>query len=205
MIDLSSVRKQVDQLLLQHSNSVNRVEEEETALVRLRKDEKNAIEAQKILQQVAQGVQQIAHERIAGVVTRCLKAVFGPDAYEFKVDFVSKRGKTEAELRFVRDGHVLSPREACGGGTVDIAAMALRLCRLMWTVPARRRILLLDEPLKSVNGAKYRRAVPELLMTLAKEMQLQIIFTTNEKEYFCGKVIRLGKREEEEESGDETE
>jgi len=197
MIDFSSYRKQSNQLLLQHGNAVNRVAEEESALVKLRQDEKNVVEAQKILQGVAQGVQKIAHERIAGVVTRCLKAVFGPDAYEFKVDFVSKRGKTEAELRFVRDGHVLSPRDAAGGGTVDIAALALRLCRLVWTLPAKRRILFLDEPFRSINGAKYRRCVPELLSTLAKEMDLQIIFTTNEREYMCGKIIRLGKKEDE--------
>ncbi|MCH8068353.1 MAG: ATPase, partial [Candidatus Marinimicrobia bacterium] len=72
-------------------------------------------------QQVAQNIQQQAHDQIAGVVTRCLQAVFD-DSYEFHIDFERKRGRTEAQLYFSRNGNRLDPMSASGGGCVDLAS-----------------------------------------------------------------------------------
>ena len=148
-------------------------------------------QAQKILQAAAEAVQQQAHRRLASVVTRCLKAVFGEeDAYEFRIRFEQKRGKTEAQLLFARDGMEVDPVDAAGGGVIDVAAFALRTACLLLTVPPKRRLLVLDEPFKMLSRT-YRARVRQLLITLAEEMSLQIIMVTHSEELIAGKVVEL--------------
>lgn len=148
-----------------------------------------AAEAQTIVQAVAQTVQEEAHDRIAGVVTRCLTTVF-EDPYEFKIKFERARGRTEAHLTFVRDGHGVNPIDASGGGVVDVAAFALRLSCLMLSRPARRRVVVLDEPFKFVS-ADRRYAVRAMLEQLAGELGVQFIMVTHIEELQCGRVVDL--------------
>lgn len=150
----------------------------------------DALEAQKILQIVAQTVQQEAHDRIASVVSQCLQSVFEEDAYEFKILFEQKRGRTEARLVFNRDDVDVDPLSASGGGAIDCASFALRLSCLLLARPKLRRVLLLDEPFKNLS-ANYRERVKVMLETLSKEMKVQIIMITHIEEFKCGKVIEL--------------
>ena len=147
-------------------------------------------QAQKILQAAAEAVQQQAHRRLASVVTRCLKAVFGEEAYEFRIRFEQKRGKTEARLLFARDGLECDPVDAAGGGVVDVASFALRLACLLLTVPAKRKLLVLDEPLKHLSR-QYRPAARQLIEVMAKEMGVQFIVVTHDPALVTGKVVEL--------------
>jgi len=146
-------------------------------------------DAQEILQLLAQAVQQQAHQKISGVVSSCLSAVFD-DPYEFRVQFDRKRGRTEASLQFVRQELVVDPLTASGGGIVDVAAFALRAACLMLHRPRLSKIILLDEPFKFVS-AQYRENVRTMLEELAKDMGIQIIQVTHIEELETGKVIEL--------------
>lgn len=147
-------------------------------------------EAKKIVQAVAQAVQQKAHDRIAGVVSRCLSAVFD-EPYEFRVLFEQKRGRTEARLVFCRGELEVDPLTASGGGVVDVAAFALRLSALLLTRPPLRRVVVLDEPFKFVSEA-YRGRVRLMLETLAAELDVQFVVVTHIRELVTGTVIDLG-------------
>ena len=146
-------------------------------------------EAQRILQTVAATVQQEAHSRIAGVVSRCLEYVF-EDPYEFRIEFEEKRGRTEANLVFVRNGNVLDPLQASGGGAIDVASFALRLACLVLSRPALRRLLVLDEPFKNLSAA-YRPKISSLLGALSAEMGVQILMVTHDPVFQVGKVVEL--------------
>lgn len=147
------------------------------------------VEAQSTAQGVAAEVQASAHDRIARVVSRCLAAVFD-EPYEFRVTFDRKRGKTEARLGFVRDGVEMDPLTAAGGGVVDVAAFALRLAALVLARPARRRLVVLDEPFKFVS-AEYRGAVRGMLEMLAEDMDVQFVIVTHIDELKTGTVIEV--------------
>lgn len=155
-----------------------------------------AEEAQKSIQKVAQSVQQEAHDRIAGLVTRCLGAVFD-EPYEFKIEFERKRGKTEAALKFVRDGLVLDdPMNQAGGGVIDVASFALRLACLVLRRPQIRRLLVLDEPFKNIRGAEYRGRVRALLEALSREIGVQFILCVDADAYpqfVLGHVVEMGR------------
>lgn len=148
------------------------------------------LKAQEIAQEVAQTVQQKAHVKIASVVTRCLKAVFGEEAYEFKIDFERKRGKTEARMYFERDGLEIDPLTASGGGPVDVAAFALRLAALVLSRPLKRPVLILDEPLK-FPSKEYWPEISEMIRAVSEEMGVQIIMVTHQDGLVSGKVVRI--------------
>lgn len=148
-------------------------------------------EARLVAQTVAQGVQQSAHDQIAGIVTRCLAAVFD-DPYEFKIEFSQKRGRTEAKLLFERDGVQVDPLEQAGGGVVDVASFALRLSCILLSRPPLRRVLLLDEPFKYVSEG-HRPKLRALLLRLAEELQFQFFIVTHLPELRIGTVHDLSE------------
>jgi len=167
----------------------NRREDEKTHLEKARQNVLDVEQAQRIVQTVAQMVQQQAHEQIASVVSRCLESVFD-EPYEFKIAFEQKRGKTEAKLSFVRNGTEVDPMTASGGGVVDVAAFALRLACLMMYRPPKRRLLVMDEPFRFLSR-DLRPRMKELLLTLANEMQIQFIMVTHDELLTVGKVVEL--------------
>jgi len=148
------------------------------------------LEARRIIQAVAQSIQQSVHGKIASVVSRCLSSVFD-EPYEFKINFVQKRGRTEAELVFIRNGIEVDPMTASGGGVIDVASFALRLACLMLTRPAPRKVIVLDEPFKFLSE-EYRGRVREMLLELSESMEIQFIMVTHLRELSCGKSVRIG-------------
>jgi ABC-type thiamine transport system ATPase subunit len=138
---------------------------------------------------VAKEVQQKVHRRIAAVVTRCLAAVFD-DAPTFEIEFVQRRGKTEAVLWLVRDSHRTDPRED-SGGVRDVVSLALRLAKLLMERPARRKLLVLDEPYRNIHGDENRARAAALIQALSKEMKVQFLIVTGLDWLKVGKVIQL--------------
>lgn len=165
------------------------VKEEEVASALALSGREYAIQAQAILGDLAQKVQQKVHNRISTVVSSCLAAVF-EDPYEFTILFEKKRGGTVAVLRFIRDGNEISPVEASGGGAVDIAAFALRAVCLVLHRPRLRRVLFLDEPFKFVSKS-YQAAVRSMLEQLSRDLSIQIIMVTHNEAYETGNIIEL--------------
>lgn len=187
---LTDRRRQVDALKLRLSHARQTAAAEEENLDQAKKDVSDCEAAQSLLQECAKRIQSLAHRQIASVVTRCLRTVFGEKAYSFAINFHKARGKTEARLVFVRDGQEINPSDAAGGGVVDVCSFALRLACLLLQRPAKRRLLVLDEPWKHLS-AEYRPLMGELLLELCRELQLQVIMVTHSEEFQVGKVVRL--------------
>lgn len=162
---------------------------EEKALASAENEVETARSAQEIIQFVAQAVQQKAHERVAKVVSSCLASVFD-EPYTFAIEFVRKRGRTEAKLRFTRKGLTVDPMEASGGGMIDVAAFALRVACLIMHRPRLRQILVLDEPFRFVSE-EYQDNVRAMLEKLSVDLGLQIVMVTHNQAYATGKIIRL--------------
>ena len=184
-------RHRINDLLTEYRLTKMQVKQEKKALTEAEALIANTVEAQALVQQVAKEVQTRVHKQIASVVTHCLKSVFVDDAYEFKIDFRRARGKTEAVLQFVRGGMVIDdPLDECGGGVIDVAAFALRLACLTLSVPSRRKLLVMDEPFRFLS-AEYIPAVRELLLTLAKDVGIQMILVTHNRGLECGEVVEI--------------
>lgn len=188
---LEELRRRAASLTILYEGARRSVESEQE---RLREAESKLValrEAQRLVQMASQRVQESAHGKIASVVTRCLRAVMD-DPYEFSLKFVQRRGRTECDLLFLRGG-----REYDSGGgetsglAMNVASFALRLACLMLARPKARRLLVLDEPMKDVNGRANQARVCELLETLSEEMEVQMIIVSDNW-LKIGKIHRLG-------------
>ena len=187
---LIDLRRKADRLLGEYVLASRQVKQEKGSLQEATESVSAALEAQTIIQGVAKVTQERAHSRIAEVVSRCLQAVFGDEAYSFRVKFTEKRGKTEAELLLVKDGQELHPLKSTGGGIVDICSFALRLSALMLSTPKKRRFLAMDEPFRHLSR-QYRPAIRQLLQSLSRELSVQMILVTHADELRIGSVIEL--------------
>jgi DNA repair exonuclease SbcCD ATPase subunit len=183
-------RVQIDKLKARLESAREQVRRDRLAVSEAEDNLSDAEKARDVVQQVGQAVQREAHDRLAGVVSRCLEAVFD-EPYEFKIAFDRKRNQTEARLVFVRDGMEINPLDAAGGGVVDVAAFALRLSSLMLKRPASRRFLCLDEPFRFVSR-QYRPRVRQMMESLAEKMGCQVLMVTHFEDLQAGKVIELG-------------
>lgn len=136
-------------------------------------------EAQVIIQTVAQETQNQITEYISDLVSSALEAVFD-NPYAFSIEFVQRRGKTEADLKFVRDGEELDPLDAAGGGVVNVAAFSLRVG--LWSLRKdSRNTILADEPVHFLHNPEAHGRFSELLKSLSKELNLQVIMITGEE------------------------
>jgi len=185
---ISVWRKRADRLTAEHAAATMALKRARRSVIDSEQAADDADEAQQIVQAVAETVQEEAHNRIAGVVTKCLEIFDNP--YEFHIIFERARGRTEARLVFTKDGQIVDPITGSGGGAVDVAAFALRLSCLMLSKPPMRRVLILDEPFKFVSEC-FRGRVRHLLETMATEMQIQIIMVTHIRELETGYTITL--------------
>lgn len=189
-MNIIETRKKVNTLLGDLNSAKSQCKEEKKNLKQAEKELEHIKEAQTITQQIAQMVQQQAHRKIEGVVTKCLEAVFG-DEYGFKINFERKRGRTEANLLLLKDGHEIEDvLNADSGGVIDVAALALRLACIVLTKPALRRIIIMDEPFRNLD-IQNRERVRILLEELARDFKVQFIIVTHELAFQTGKVIEL--------------
>lgn len=189
----SNCRNALEPILTELHHARRQVVEEEASLEQARTHETAVREAQALAQALAEQVQKEAHVQIAGVVNRCLRAVFEDDAPGFRILFERKRGKTEATLAFVRGGQVLDdPLDQDCGGVVDVAALALRLTCLALARPRRRLLVVADEPLKNLNGEEYQERVAGMILSLARDLGVQFVFTSDDPWLKVGKVVELG-------------
>lgn len=162
---------------------------EQKELKRLTTNLSDTEQAQSILQDTAQTIQNHAHQKIAEIVSSCLEGVFD-EPYKFHIKFERRRGKTEAVLLFERQTALVDPLTASGGGVVDIAGFALRLASVLLSRPQRRRLIVLDEPFKFVDR-EHREKIADLLASLAKRLQIQFVMVTHFPELRCGKIFSL--------------
>jgi len=144
-----------------------------------------------IAQAVAQQIQQTAHRQISSVVSRCMEYVFG-EGYGFKMNFVKKRNRTEAQLVIIKEGREeFDPLNEDSGGVTEVAAFALRVSCICLSKPKVRKLMVMDEPFKSVHSPTYRQKVTKMLEFLAEDFGIQIIMVTGVKEYETGNIIDL--------------
>lgn len=151
-------------------------------------------QAQAIIQKVAQQTQQQLEWHISEIVTLALASAF-ENPYTFKAEFVQRRGKTECDLFFEREGFRVDPIAESGGGVVDITAFALRVA--MWSLAKPRwgNTLIFDEPFKNINDKtrKTHERIAEMVKVLSRKLKLQFIIITMipELEEMADRVFEL--------------
>lgn len=180
-------RKAISTLLQSYSVARANAKRERKEIKRLEKEISSIVVAQSLVQRIAGEMQNRVHRQISAVVSKCLSTVFS-DPYTFLIRFVQRRGKTEAELIFERDGLEVDPMEC--GGVLDVASFGLRVACVLSSQPPLRRLIILDEPFRHLHPT-LRPLAAELMMELARELDIQFVQVTLFDELLIGKVVRI--------------
>lgn len=153
----------------------------ETELERAKADKKEWELLRELIIETANRVQLDVAERISSIVSLALSST-GFD-YEFRVNFVQRRGTTEADLLFVKNGEELDPMSCSGGGALDIASFALRIA--LWSLNKTSNVFILDEPFKFLSLDLQENA-GNMLHALAEKFGLQIIMVSHNERIIAG-------------------
>lgn len=176
MVDITNVRKKLTQDQASRDHLQTQLTKQNKKLENFKLNGDYLLEVRALFQTAAQQTQQKLEYHISNLVTTALSTVF-EDPYEFQVEFVQKRGKTEAELWFVREGQKINPIDASGGGAVDIASFALRVA--FWSLTKKTRpLFILDEPFKHLSNDLQSRA-SSMLKMLSEKLNIQILMISH--------------------------
>ncbi len=160
------------------------------AQARLERAEREIVlleQASDLTQAATETRKQELNDRVETLVTRGLRAVFGRDDYEFKLNVTlarnmigvqpvlrSKFGVDRLDLETaISAGH--------GGGIVDVVSFVLRVVVLSLTRPKLAPVMVLDETFRHVSQDRLR-GVANLLRELSASAGVQFILITHKPE-----------------------
>lgn len=121
-------------------------------------------------------------ETMERLVTNALSMVFQSDlAFEIEMEERGDRPEAEFYVTSTYGGTQViknEPREARGGGVVDVISLALRIALMETIRPRMGGPLILDEPGKHVSE-EYTRQVADFLNAICQSFGRQIILVTH--------------------------
>ena len=134
-------------------------------------------EARDVVNSVMLVTQEQVRSHIEDIASLALGLVYG-DGYSLELDYEVKRNQTEITPYLVKCGHRSPPKDAHGGGTVDVCSFALRLA--LWSLmnPRPAPVFILDEPGKFISRDK-QPMFAAMLNRLSIEMLVQIIMVSH--------------------------
>lgn len=171
-------REQLERQKGKRDQILSDLKETETQIRQLGREAGFCEQAQVIIQEVAQMTQEQLQYQVSELVTLAMASIF-TDPYELQIEFVQRRGRTEADLWFVRNGQKVSPMDATGGGAVDVASFALRVALWSLSRPRSCNTLILDEPLKFLKGGDLPEKGAMVIKEIAERLKLQIIMVSH--------------------------
>ncbi len=164
---------------------------------------KRAVDASEKVKQiiihVAEQTQKQLEYHISSITSMAMSSVF-PDPYEIVLEFVQRRGKTEADIFFERDENRIKPIDhgelKVSGGAVDVASFALQIALWSLQVKKSRGVLILDEPLKWLKGGDLPDKGAEMIKEISSKLGIQIIMISHNSELIesADKVFKVTMR-----------
>lgn len=208
MNTLSQIEQRRSQLLTayhERKGALDSLERQEKELIleveKLSGDVSSLNKAIFLLQSYSEDQQKILAERIEGVVTAGIRAVFQDPNLVFRMKYsetkkgaVKKTPEVTMSVMYQHNGKEVegSLRNSFGGGLMVVASTLLNVIVTLQLVPRVRPILIWDEPLRDLSppyedqdpvAKGYRERMADFLRTLVSETELQIIMVTHEPDY----------------------
>lgn len=152
--------------------------EREIRIEEIEKELKVISDSLVFVQEVAKSVQSQLSSKIDNIVNLGLATCF-PE-YEFKMEYVSSRGKTEVRFNVFNNGILIDPMNQCGGGLVDVLCFCLRMA--VYSISSVNNVIILDEPFRYISRS-LRGQVAELLSVLSEKLDIQILEVTHMDEF----------------------
>ena len=179
-MNLSSLRTNLEQKKGQKTEIESNIKQSRLCVREKQRDLRRHEQAREIIREVGLKTQQQLEFHISEITSLAMEAVFD-NPYKLIVEFVQRRNKTECDLFFERDENRIDPLSSSGGGTVDVAAFALRIASWSMQSPKSRNTIILDEPFKHLRGINENEKVLEMIKEISIRLGIQIIMIGDEK------------------------
>lgn len=178
MTNIKQLRQKLDRKQGERDRIQSDLEKEQDEHRKANRNLKRVHKAQEIVRTVALRTQQQLEYHISSVVSNAQAAVFD-DPYQLKMEFEQRRGKTECDLWFERNGQKHNPAYS-GVGAVDIAAFALRVAS--WSLSRKTRpVFICDEPFRHIKGVEPNRRAIQMVKEMSNELGIQVIMVSDER------------------------
>lgn len=176
---LKDYRKKINNAKAVKEAIANQITKLEKELYDFEKSLNFAESALLILQIVAKQTQEQLEYKISELVSLALSSVFS-EPYTMKLNYDTKRNKTEAAIIFEKNNKQFDPMTSTGGGVIDIASFALRIS--LWNLSRSKtdNVFIFDEPFRFVSKDKIEK-VGQMLQEISKKLNIQIIMITHIK------------------------
>ena len=135
-------------------------------------------QASVVIRTVGMETQNALQYHISDIASLAMESIFS-EPYKLLLDFVDRRNKTECDIVFERNGAIFDPMGSSGGGTVDVAAFALRIACWSMAMQKTRPVIILDEPMRFLS-ADCQQNASEVLKELSQKLGIQFIIVTHE-------------------------
>lgn len=175
---VKELRNALEQLKGKKKQVMENIADFESQIIALQKELKSAEKAREIIKIVGITTQQNLQYHISDITSLALESIF-PEPYKLVLEFVERRNKSECDILFERNGSYLKPINASGGGTVDVAAFALRIAFWMMARPRTQNVIILDEPMRFLSD-EYIEPASMMIKEVSKKLGIQFIIITHE-------------------------
>jgi hypothetical protein len=179
-MSIRCIRNKLEQKKGQRDQILSSISKVESEIENIKCNTLNLERSQTIVQIIAQKTQKELTYSISNLVSLAHASIFS-DPYEFDIDFITRRGRTESEIFFKKKGEKFHPMSASGGGAVDLTSLVLR--SVCWNLqsPRSRNIIIWDEPLKFLSKDLLLKA-NEMIHMINEELKIQMIIVTHLEE-----------------------
>jgi len=156
----------------------DRLAEHEEALKDETRLKGNAQHGRDTVARLGMATQEDINRVIEELITQALQVVFGPQFF-FQITNSIKRNQAETTFSVLENGHPLDLEEESGGGMMDLVALCLRV--VLWAIKSPRTapVIILDEPLKFLDGVRLEQA-GQMICKLSDMLGLQFIIVSHE-------------------------
>jgi hypothetical protein len=197
MNSLTNIRTKLEQYKGRKQQKLNDLKRYKIEFESAKNEMEEWEQARVILQQVVQKTQETLSYRIGEMGSLALEAIFD-DPYKVCVDFVPRRGRTEAEIYFERgNGKFADPLNEIGGGSCDVGSFGLVFSMWSLRVPRSRALMLFDEPFRNLDryeDLKRAERASKLIKKISTKNKMQVIMVTHNRDFIeqADKVIDIG-------------
>lgn len=134
-------------------------------------------EVRKVWTAISKEIQRDAKDHIENIVTMAIQTVFD-HPYRFKLLFEEKRNTVTCTPLIVEGENEYHPKDAVGGGMLDVIGFALRITLWSMQNPKSRNIFILDEPFRFTGKLSSR--VGYMLRRLSRKLKFQVLLVTHD-------------------------
>ena len=177
MTFLNEIKNKLERRIGERERLSTQIDKTSICIGALKKEKETVEQASLIIQAVTQQTQEQLQYHLSELVTLALQSIL-PEPYDFKLNFTSRRNKTEVDIVLVRDSKEFDPLTCLGGGVIDFISFALRITLWSITSPHRRAVLILDEPFKHLSKDLHGKA-SRLLRLISSKLGMQIIMVSH--------------------------